>query len=282
MKILIIGSKGMLGQYLAQVLVEQELILWDKDDLDVTDESMVKEKIAQVKPGVIINCAAYNNVDQAEKESALADKLNGYAVGYLAKVAAEINALLVHISSNYVFSGEDKNGYTENSQPDPISAYGQSKLLGETEISRLAKKYYLIRTSRLFGQTGSSLAAKKTFVDLILDQTQKTQELIGLDEEYDLPTYALDLAQGIKKLINSSLPYGIYHLVNSGEPCTWYSLAKEILAIKKLANKLTPVTSEQFKQRLAKRPKSAFLKNTRLSPLRPWTEALREYLTHNF
>lgn len=278
MKILIIGSKGMLGQYVTQVLKDYDLVCWDKDQLDITNQNQVNTKIVQLVPDIIINCAAYNNVDKAESQPDLANLINGYAVGYLAKTASEIGALIVHFSTNYVFNGDNKNGYLESDTPDPQSIYGLSKFLGEQELRKNSNKYYLIRTSRLFGKEGSSENCKKNFVDLIIETAEKNNKIKVVDEEYDLPTYAFDLAYKTMELIESKFNYGIYHIVNSGEPCSWYDFAREIFYIKNIETKITPVASDAFGNRPAKRLRYGALKNTKLKHLRDWKIALKEYL----
>ncbi|MFH1187240.1 MAG: NAD(P)-dependent oxidoreductase [bacterium] len=300
MKILITGSKGMLGQYITQVFSDCDLACLDRKELDITNENQVNTQIVQIKPDVIINCAAYNNVDKAESESDLANLINGYAVGYLAKAAKNVGALFVHFSTNYVFNGEPPHPpaggplsgglYSEESKPDPQSAYGVSKLLGEQEIQKYADKYYIIRTSRLFGKQGSTDGAKKSFVDLIIETAQKNNYNIkAIDEEYDLPTYGFDLARKTKEIVENSpliigargvksLPYGIYHAVNSGEPCAWHGFARAIFDIKNVKVEIEKVGGDAFGKRPAKRLKYGALNNTKLKPLRGWREALGEYL----
>ncbi|MFH1564268.1 MAG: dTDP-4-dehydrorhamnose reductase [bacterium] len=312
MKIIVTGSKGMLGQYITQVFSDCDLICLDRKELDITNENEVNTKIAQIKPDVIINCAAYNNVDKAESESELANLINGYAVGYLAKAAKKVGALFVHFSTNYVFSGDNKSGYSEEDKPDPQSAYGASKLLGEQEARKYADKYYIIRTARLFGKQGSTDDVKKSFVDLILETAEKNNYKIkAVDEEYDLPTYGFDLALKTREIIESSsfgdlakitpqpplsggiqtnspaargvsgvsiLPYGIYHVVNSGEPCTWHSFAREIFDIMQISVEIEKVSGDAFGKRPAKRLKYGALKNTKLKPMRDWRKTLLEYL----
>ena len=137
MKTLIIGAKGMLGTELADVFAKYSPILWDMDDIDITEKAQVDEKIGDLAPELIINAAAFTAVDKCEEQEELATKVNGQAVGYLADVAHRINATLVHYSTDYVFEGTKKQGYVEDDEPNPQSAYGRSKLRGETEILRL-------------------------------------------------------------------------------------------------------------------------------------------------
>lgn len=291
----------MLGQYIANVFFSYDLVVADRKELDITNEDEVNSKIKQIKPDVIINCAAYNNVDKAESEPDLANLINGYAVGFLAKAAKNVNALLVHYSTNYVFNGEppqpplsggglQMGGYSEKDTPNPQGVYGKSKLLGERKAQKYADKYYIIRTSRLFGKQGSTSDAKKTFVDLIIEAAQRSNNKIkAINEEYDVPTYGLDLARKTREIIDppptkrevgggNSLPYGIYHIVNSGEPCTWYGFACKIFNIKNMKVEVEAVDSDAFEKRSAKRLKCGMLNNTKLKPLRDWREALKEYL----
>lgn len=280
----------MLGQYIADVFSDCELACFGRNELNITDENQVNAKITQIKPDVIINCAAYNNVDKAESEPDLANLINGYAVGFLAKAAKNTGALLIHFSTNYVFDGNNAGGYSEEYKPDPQSAYGVSKLLGEQEIQKYADKYYIIRTSRLFGKRGITDSAKTSFVDLILETAKKNSYKIkAIDEEYDLPTYGFDLARKIRGIIENtpltrgawggkSFPYGIYHIVNSGEPCAWFGFARAIFDIKNLKVEIEGVSGDVFGKRPAKRLKYGVLNNTKLKPLRGWREALGEYL----
>jgi dTDP-4-dehydrorhamnose reductase len=202
-KILIIGSKGMLGQELVKVFSNDknnEVIAWDKEDLDITNEKEVKEKISELKPQIIINAAAYNAVDKAEepKEFEIAKKINGEAPGYLAKTAKKIDAVLVHYSTDYVFDGEPeipepqgchhncgscglhegfepKIGFDETAKPNPINNYGKSKLLGEQAVQSNSEKYYIIRLSKLFGKPAEALGAKKSFFDVMLEAGKKNK-----------------------------------------------------------------------------------------------------------
>lgn len=278
MKILIIGAKGMLGQYLAEVFSGNELYLWDREEIDITDEAQVREKITELKPELIVNAAAYNAVDKCEEEDgfAIAKKVNGQGPGYLAKIAKELNSIFVHYSSDYVFAGENKDGYKEDDQPSPVNKYGESKLLGEQNVAKFGEKYYILRTCKLFGKPASSIEAKKSFVDLMLNLAEKRDKLEVVDEEYASPTYALDLAKRTKEIIDNKHPYGIYHTTNS-EACTWYEFAQEIFKIKKIDIEVESVSSDKF-PRPARRPKFSVLLNTKLPEVRSWKESLKEYL----
>lgn len=285
MSILIIGAKGNLGSVLKEIISEtDEVIAWDREDIDVTDQAQVNEKIDQLKPEVIINATGFNDVDACEEKLkyALARKINGLAVGYLAKAAIASGAILVNYSSNYVFSGREMKGYREHDKPKPINKYGRTKLLGERELIKRVEqglKWYLIRTSKLFGPIGKSRHAKHSFFDLMLKASKKKQPLKVVDEEVSCFTYTKDLAQATKELITSKKEYGIYHITNS-LPCTWYEAARELFKITGSNIEVKKITSAEF-PRPARRPKYSALINTKLEPLRDWREALEEYLIND-
>lgn len=294
MTILIIGAKGMLGQALAEEFKDgKELFLWDREpsatrgvsasrgeEIDITEAQSVKRKVQNLRPDLVINAAAYNNVDGAESEPEIADKVNGYAVGYLAAICKKLGTPLIHYSTDYVFDGTKKEGYAEEDKPNPISAYGYSKYLGEQELQKNTDKFYLIRLSKLFGKEALSGGGKKSFVKLVLDSFRERKELEVVDEEVSSPTYAPDLAERTKYILEKSLPFGIYHGTNQGT-ATWYEFAKEIFKILNINVKLNPVPAARV-PRPAKRPAYGILLNTKLPATRPWEEALKEFLISNF
>jgi dTDP-4-dehydrorhamnose reductase len=283
MKVLIIGAKGMLGQELARVFGaagNYEVILWDFEDIDISNEAWAREKITALAPQIIINAAAYNAVDKAEEsaEFEIAKKINGLAPGYLAQIAKDLNAFFVQYSSDYVFDGEKKEGYREDDAPHPISKYGESKLIGEREVAENGEKYYIIRLQKLFGRPGTSSGAKKSFFEMMLELAKTKEELELVDEELANFTYAPDLAVQIKYLIENNLPFGIYHIINEGAPVTWFGAARVLFELTGNSKiRLKPIGSDKF-SRPAKRPKYTILLNTKLPPLRPWPEALKEFL----
>jgi dTDP-4-dehydrorhamnose reductase len=316
-KVLIIGAQGMLGQELVKVFSAQggsalggqgdkdyKVIAWDREELDITDQKQVNEKITALKPRIIINAAAYNAVDEAESKAGfkLAKKINGLAPGYLAKVAKKIKAILVHYSSQFVFDGNLKRllsqepmgcthsctncalhnnqeiGYAEDTKPNPINNYGKSKLQGEKAVIKNIKSYYVIRLSRLFGKPAISEGGKKSFFDIMLKlgKNPPVGGVKGVDEEIDCFTYAPDLAKKTKEILDSRKPFGIYHVTNSGS-CTWYEAVVELYDLAGIKTKVIPVSASEF-PRPAQRPAFSVLLNTKLNPLRSWKEALNEYL----
>jgi dTDP-4-dehydrorhamnose reductase len=282
-RVLILGAKGNLGVQLERVFRDgYDVTAWDKGEIDITDRGLVEKKITDVKPHIIINAASYNAVDKCEEDDCfeIAKRLNGTAVGYLADAALKNKAVLIHYSTDYVFSGNQRKGYLETDKPDPVNRYGESKLLGEQElIKRSGKglKWYLIRTQKLFGPRGSSEAAKPSFFDIMTKLSEEREIIEAVDSESGSFTYTPDLAAATRKMIEGDYGFGIYHLTNTGK-ATWYKAAKILFRIqgnKKI--KLVPVESEHF-PRPALRPKSVFLLNTKFEHMRSWEEALREYL----
>jgi len=191
MKLLILGYQGNLGGQLLQVFAqnsEYEIFKLDRADVDITNSQALLEKINTIKPDIIINATAYNAVDKCEEDQAeysLAKKINGEAVATLAHAALANNAILVHYSTDYVFAGDNSAGYQESDVPAPINNYGQTKLLGEQAILNLAKdglKYYLIRTSKLFGPRGAAELSKPSFFDIMMNLAQTKSEIDVVDE----------------------------------------------------------------------------------------------------
>lgn len=273
--VLILGSKGMLGGQLMKLFPESTG--WDREDIDVTmfDYFSAKVKSLSPKPAAIINCVAFNDVDGAEAKKDLAFALNAEFAGKLAGLASQLDIPVVHFSTNYVFDG-DKGEYSEEDRPLPLSVYGQTKYEGERLFQKHAGKHYLVRTAVLFGPKGESDASKKSFVDLMLTLGETSHEIKAVKDEVNSVTYAPDLAVAVKRLLEENYPYGIYHVTNEGS-ASWYNFAHEIFSIIRKPMNILPVPSSHFK-RPAQRPLKAVLLNTKFPKLRPWQEALKEYL----
>ncbi len=281
-KILILGAKGMLGQELVQVFQADEAYLvmaWDREEIDVTNFDVVEKKVAELLPDIILNAVAYNAVDQCESddsEYAKASVLNADIPKKLAQISQKIGALLVHYSTDYVFDGEQKTGYDEEALPRPISRYGETKLAGERGVLAESPRAYVIRLSKLFGKPAASVLGKRSFFDVMLEKGRAQSEVQVVDDERSCFTYAPDLAEATKALIEDQTPYGIYHLPNEGG-ATWYEATQELYQLARMETKVIPVTSDAF-PRPAKRPQSSVLLNTKRPKLRPYQEALAEYL----
>jgi dTDP-4-dehydrorhamnose reductase len=283
-KVIIIGARGMLGQDLAKTYREDKtskIITWDFEDLDITDQKQVLTKIKKADPDVVINAAAYNAVDKAEESEGfkIAIAVNAAGPENLAVACKKIGAVFVTYSSDYVFRGDQKEGYREDDQPGPASKYGLSKFEGEKRVREIGGDYYIIRTSKLFGKIGTGKEVKKSFVDTMIELSDKLPELKVVDEEVSCFTYTPDLAKVTRFLLEGNFPPGIYHITNS-DPCTWYECAKTIFEILEKKVRLIPVPASEF-PRPAKRPQYSILLNTKLPPIRSYKEALAEFLTQH-
>lgn len=272
--ILVLGSKGMLGWQLMK-LFGNNAIGWDRDDVDVLNNEKLKSKIQNLQPEAIINCAAYNDVDGAEIYQRTAFQLNAETPKILSDLCNSLDIPLVHFSTNYVFDGE-KGAYSESDTPNPQSVYAKSKFQGELNVIGRCKKYYLVRTSVIFGPKGQSKASKKSFVELMLKTAKEQSQIRAVeDQKYSL-SYSVDLAKAVKTLFDDKKAFGVYHIINSGE-ASWFDFAKEIFLILKKNVNVLPVSSKEF-ARKAVLPAKSVLINNKLKKLRPWREALREYL----
>lgn len=278
-KVLILGSQGMLGHDLVQAFSEYDLTAWGKDDLDITDEALVKEKILELDPDIVLNAAAYTDVDGAEDDEVSAMKINGEGPGFLAKACQQANSILVHYSTDYIFDGTNKDGYSEKDKTKPINVYGASKLAGEVLVQGNHNRYYIIRSSWLYGKAPQRGKLRGfNFVETMLNLASEGREINVVDDQFGKPTYTKDLAEKTKVMIEQTEHFGIYHVTNEGE-CTWYEFAQEIFKIKGIDVKVNPIKTEDYPMPTP-RPQYAILNNTKTEKLRPWQEALKEYLSH--
>ena len=281
MKTLILGSQGGLGTQLVKVFNSNELLAWDKTEADFLNIPDLLVKLDIAKPQIVINAVAYNAVDKCEvddEEMDVALKLNFDLPRILAQWCETNKAILVHYSTDYVFSGtKDKREFTESDKPNPINKYGETKAMGEKAILECSNlKYYIIRLSKLFGPKGESQHTKASFFDIMLNLAQTNSELKVVNEELSCFTYSPDLAAATYTLLNEKYESGIYHLINPGS-CTWYD---GVLALKELANltvDVKPIIGADL-ARPARRPQFSVLKNTKFPALRNYQEALKEYL----
>lgn len=281
MHILILGAKGTLGQALVDEFStpDNTVTAFDKADLDITDIEAVRNALEMLQPDVVINAVAINAVDDIEINDQLFElgkRVNGYVVGEIAQLTKELNIIFVHISTDYVFDGENKNGYTEDALTNPISRYAETKLLGEIELQKNTDQYYLVRISRLFGKQGESPASKKSFVDTMLELSKTKTHLDVVDNQFSCPSYAPDVAMSIKTLLEEKKPFGMYHGANAGA-CSWFEWAQEIFKIKNINIDVASVPAAHF-PRPAKAPMYSELLNTKLPQQRSWQDALKEYL----
>lgn len=275
MKILITGAGGQLGLELQKQMAgkDYEVITTDYQTLDITNLEQVKVKLEELKPDIVINCAAHTAVDKCEEEVESAYKINAIGAKNLAMGCDKIDAKLVQVSTDYVFSGEDPGARREDDRVGPQSIYGTSKLLGEEYVKTFCKKYFIIRTAWLYGEGNN-------FVRTMLRLAETNKELNVVNDQFGSPTSTKDLAKVIIELMHTEY-YGTYHGTCEGE-CSWYDFACKIFEIKGIDVKVNPVTSEEF-VRPAKRPKYSVLDNFMLklyglNSFRHWEEALKDYL----
>jgi len=267
MKILVTGANGMLGQDLCPILedVGAFVIETDVDTLDITNGEMVQQALTDVRPDLVIHCAAYTNVDKAEEDLETATKINVTGTENLAKTCGELDIPLVYISTDYVFDGTGSTPLKANNPTNPLNNYGLTKLKGEEAVKKYCQKYYIARTSWLYGIHG------KNFVETMISLKDK-DELKVVDDQIGCPTWTVELANGILKLLQK--PYGTYHVCGSGQT-SWYGFAKEIFAQCDLNVNLKPCITEEF-PRPAKRPRYSVMDNDGLC--RKWEAALHDYL----
>lgn len=271
---LITGANGMVGTDLRDELARrgEDVVAVAKADLDVTDAGAVRELVRREKPTILINCAAYTKVDDAEKNEALANAVNGSAVEHLAHAANDVDALLIHISTDFVFDGAKRTPYDIHDPTAPLSAYGRSKLIGE-QAATLAHRHLVVRTAWLFGVNGPN------FVEAIRNQVRKgNTNLRVVNDQRGRPTYTPHLASALIRL-GMQEATGIAHYADEPE-CTWFDFAKAIVGD---AANVEPVTSDQF-PRPATRPAYSVLSTERYErltgvPPDSWEEGLREYLS---
>lgn len=276
MRVMVTGAAGMLGQAMAAEYASRkaEVIALKRAEMDITDLGQVRRVVGIQKPETVINCAAYTNVDCAEAEPRLAYLSNGLGLRNLAVACREAGAVLVHISTDYIFDGSKSGAYSIYDDPHPLNIYGSSKLWGEKVLSSIANSYYLVRTSWLFGPGGNN------FVETMLRIGQEAGKVRVVNDQKGSPTYTVDLARAIADLTASGC-YGIYHITNQGST-TWYGFAEEIFKNSCLRVNLTPCNTLAM-GRPARRPQNSVLDPFPLEEtigylLPAWKDALARYM----
>ncbi|MHB8163112.1 MAG: dTDP-4-dehydrorhamnose reductase [Methanoregula sp.] len=254
MKILVTGAKGQLGQDMVNLCSSRNFSVFAADSmtLDITNKDRIDEFMGKHTPEIIINCAAYNEVDQAEKDDKKAFLINGLALKHLALAANEYGSILVHYSTDYVFDGGKKSPYCVTDKPHPINRYGESKLLGENHVRDLCDHYFLIRTSWVFGRGNMNFAKK------VQEWSKNKKEISVVDDQVSTPTYTVDLAKATIDLL-STKKFGLFHITNTGS-CSRYDWAQYILQQVGWKGKLVRAKSADFKT-AAERPAFSVLDN---------------------
>jgi dTDP-4-dehydrorhamnose reductase len=274
-KVLVTGAGGMLGSDVAIVADRQghEVVALDRDDLDVTDAKRVERVIKRERPGAVINCAAWTNVDGAETSEAEAEAVNGEGAGFVAEAAASADAKALYVSTDYVFDGSKKGPYTESDEPAPLNAYGRTKLAGEKATARATKRSYVVRSSWLFGPLGGGA----NFVETMLRLGTGAGPVVVVHDQVGCPTYTGHLAIGLVRLIDGEA-FGIHHMAGKGS-CSWYEFAMEIFRQSGVVTRVMATTSDTM-ERPATRPANSVLASGRELPitLPEWERGLADYL----
>jgi len=269
MKILVIGKNGQLGKSIHKVVsnseqIDDDFVFVGRDELDLNKEKSIASYFNNNSFDVIVNCAAYTAVDQAESEQKAANQVNHLAVKQLAEIASKQKAKLVHISTDYVFDGKSEKSYIETDETNPINVYGKTKLAGETAIQKyMSTNAVIIRASWVYSEYGNN------FVDTMLRLGKQKNELTIVSDQIGSPTYATDLAKVILKVIKSKSFQAknntteVYHYSNKGE-ISWYEFAKAIFKVANIECKVHPIATEQYPTP-AKRPKNTLMSKGKIT-----------------
>jgi dTDP-4-dehydrorhamnose reductase len=280
MRIVVLGAVGQLGQALCRAL-PGDVIALTRADVDVTDTASLRQALTSAAPAAVINATGYTHVDRAEAEPHAAFAANSLAVREMALLCRDLDAVLVHLSTNYVFGFDAlrDSPYDEDDTPGPVSVYGASKLAGEQFVRALWPKHFILRTSGLYGSTSGG--GRGNFVDAMLRQARAGDPVRVVADQLCTPTSIDDVADAVNESLRSKL-WGLYHVTNAGA-CTWHEFAEAIFEMSGLSVDLVPISTLELGA-AAKRPRYSVLSNRRwlnagFAPLRPWRDALTALLT---
>lgn len=287
MRVIVTGSEGQLGSDVCKELVKRghivigtDIIQKDKSNylqLDITKREEVIDNIVKINPDLIIHCAAWTRVDDAEDNAEIVDLINHLGTRYIAEAARAVNASMIYISTDYVFNGEGTRPWQpDDKNYDPINVYGKSKLDGEIEVSSILNKYFIIRIAWVFGLNG------KNFIKTMVDVGKKHSSVRVVNDQIGTPTYTKDLARLLADM-SETQEYGYYHVTNEGEYVSWFDYCKEIYRQVGLNVQVIPVLTEEYGLSKAMRPKNSRLDRSRLVqegfiPLPDWKDAVNRYL----
>ncbi|MBU4386158.1 MAG: dTDP-4-dehydrorhamnose reductase [Actinobacteria bacterium] len=274
MKILLTGSKGQLGTDFQLVSEGRHQVDGYDLDLDITDRGAVERRVADAAPDLVVNAAAFTNVDGAESDEIAAYRVNALGAQNLALGCQQAGIPLLHVSTDFVFNGDSGSPYTEFDRPDPRGVYGKSKYAGECYVAGLLNRYYICRTSWLFGVGGHN------FVKTMLQAGRQRDSVRVVDDQEGSPTYSRDLASKLLEIIEGG-SYGIYHLSNSGS-CTWNEFTRAIFEIAGINTTVLPVSTAEL-GRPAPRPRYSVMRGLALEmqgiePMRHYREATEEFI----
>lgn len=275
MKVLVSGGNGLLARNILPVLGRSfQVFVHDIDEWDITIPSSNQKFLELYHPDAVLNCAAMTDVDACEDAREMAYRVNAQGPGILAGSCANAGIYLVHISTDYVFDGKAQRPYRENDEPNPVSIYGRTKLAGERFLFEEQSQAAVLRTQWLYGKGGTS------FVSKVVKLARENGSVNVVNDQVGSPTYARDLAEPIIKIIQNKLT-GIYHASNSGST-TWFDFAREIFALLDMNVPMSPITTSELGRKAHRPPYSVFdlskLERMTGIKMRPWRDALREYL----
>jgi dTDP-4-dehydrorhamnose reductase len=264
------GAGGQLGLELAEILPRRgyETVALTRGQLDVADTEAVERTVEAHSPELLVNAAAYTNVDGCETETELAYSVNALGPRNLAQTCERLGCELLHVSTNYVFDGRGNRPYEPFDPPNPISAYGRTKLAGEEYVKHLTSRWYIVRSAGVYGRGHN-------FVRTILRVAAERDMLKVKDDEFISPTYARDLAESIIEVVEAG-HYGLYHLTNAGS-CSWYEFTREIFRLAGIEAEVVPIPGSEYPLPAA-RPANGVLSTLGSPELRHWREALADYL----
>jgi dTDP-4-dehydrorhamnose reductase len=279
MRVVVTGAAGLLGAAVVREFSGAgEVLAFDRVALDVTNDTAVAEAIGDARPDVVINCAAYNNVDGAEDDPVTALSVNAFAVRAMARAAAEHGAIIVHYSSDFVFDGETDRPYVEEDRPNPSGVYAASKLLGDL-FALDSGRAYVLRVESLFGPPGPG-GSRRGSLGTIVDRIRAGEEVPVFTDRVVSPSYTPHVARATRTLLERGAPFGLYHCVNSGQ-LTWLQVAERAAALLNLPLHARPLTLASAGLR-ARRPRYCALSNAKLhaagAAMPSWDAALADFL----
>jgi len=286
-RIVVLGAGGRLGAALAREYAsDHEVLAWGRKEADLTAPDSVAAQVRAAKPDVVINCAAMTNVDECETEREKARVVNAEAPGAIARVCEQIDAKMIHISTDYVFSGEKKEPYAEDDKAEPVSWYGETKLAGEEAVLAAGAGHVAVRVSWVFGPDRDS------FVDKALQTAMRGEPVKAVADKWSSPTYTLDIAEALRSLIKPGVPGGIYHVCNAGI-CTWRDWGAEAIraaadaGIMPTGTQVEALRLNDIKAMVARRPVHSAMTCQRIErlvgkPMRPWQEAVADYVRSRY
>jgi len=282
MKIAVIGANGQLGTDVVKTFTRNgdDVFSLTHSDIDVTSMDSVSTRLKELRPDIVVNTAAMHHVENCERDPDKAFAVNGLGARNLSVVANELDSVLMHVSTDYVFDGGKQSPYEETDAPNPLNVYGNTKLSGEHFVRTTTDKHFVLRTSAIYGRSPCRAKSGLNFIELMLKLARERGEVRVVDSEVVTPTPTAEIAQQMLALARSDA-YGLYHATAEGH-CSWHEFAREIFALTKTSVNLQIAGPNEFPAKVP-RPKYSVLENHRLKThglnlFKPWQEGLREYL----